>query len=278
MSELGDLESAVVGLIAGLLDGGNPLFRSVEGFSDPDRKRAVAYVRGRATPAALVVYTGRLRVAVADSVVGLPKLTVLISAANLRGGDDPRVGDGSAKGGFELLASVMGVLDGTLVQTDRRLAAVDEQIAAGDETGIVYEQRYLVDREAELSAPTFDGVVLAGSGSVVRMIVGEASSEQTSFAFPGIDGVFRHHLGMRSRPIRWEGRLQAVDDTALNAIETQIEAAVANPGAFAMIDAWSRSYSDCVCDRFVRSGRRQRHPVSGMALQSFELHFTQLNR
>ncbi|MEE9296421.1 MAG: hypothetical protein V3W34_15875, partial [Phycisphaerae bacterium] len=158
MSELGNLETAVVGLIAGLQSGGGSLFRSVAGFSDPDRKRSVAHIRSQVPPAALVIYTGRLRAAAADSVVGLPKLTVLISAENLRGGDDPRVGDGTSQGGFDLLASVMGVLDGALVQTDRRLAAVDEQVAAGDDTGVVYEQRYVVGREAELSAPTFDGV------------------------------------------------------------------------------------------------------------------------
>ena len=111
MSELGVLESAVVSLIAGITSGGSPAFQSVEGFSNADRRAGVAQVRRRVAPAALVVFGGRVRSDVAESVVGLPKLTVLISAANLRGGDDPRSGDGTALGGFDLLGLVMAALD-----------------------------------------------------------------------------------------------------------------------------------------------------------------------
>ncbi len=277
MSDLGDLESAVVGLVAAIQSAGSPVFRSVDGFSDPDRKRSTAHIRRLAAPAGLVVYSGRLRADAADSVVGLEKLTVLISAENLRGGDDPRAGDGVWHGGFELLGLVSSALDGVLVQTDRRLIAIDEQVAFADATHVVYEQRYAVDRVAELAAPTFDGMALAGASSVVNVVVGEATAETRSFAFPGIDGVFRHHLGMRSRAIVWRGQLRASSDSALNTIESTIETAVADPGAFAMVDSWSRSFADCVCDRFVRTKARRRHPVSGDALQPFELHFTQLN-
>lgn len=277
MSELGDLESAVVSLIAGITSGGSPAFQSVEGFSDGDRRAGVAQVRRRLAPAALVVFGGRVRSDVAESVVGVPKLTVLIAAANLRGGDDPRSGDGTALGGFDLLALVMTALDGTIVDTDRRLSALDEQVVAADETSVVYEQLYLVDRITELSSPTFNGQVLAGSDSLVNVIVGELSADTVAFAFPGIDGVFRHHLGTRGRPIRWRGQLRASDDSGLSTIESTIEAMVANPNSFDMVDSWSRTFADCTADRFVRTGPRRRHPVSGYALQPFEIHFTQLN-
>jgi len=277
VSELGDLESAVVGLIAGITSGGGPAFRSVEGFSDADRRAGVAQVRRRVAPAALVIYGGRVRADVADSVVGLPRLTVLIAAANLRGDDDPRIGDGSALGSFDLLGLVMSALDGAVVVTDRRLSVLDEQVVAADETSVVYEQRYLVDRVTELSPPTFNGQVLAGADSLVHVIVGELAAETVAFAFPGIDGVYRHHLGTRGRPIRWRGQLRASDDNGLNTIETNIEAMVASPDSFEMVDSWSRTFADCVADRFVRTGPRRRHPVSGYALQPFEIHFTQLN-
>ncbi len=277
MSELGDLESAVVGLITGIEQSGQPVFRSVSGFSNPDRKAGVAYLGGKVAPAALVVHAGRLRSDVAESIVGLPKLSVLIAAQNLRGGDDPRVGDGTWHGGFELLALVMAALDGVTIETDRRLTVLDEQVAAADDTHVVYEQRYVIDRLAELTPPTFDGTALAGTESLVNVLVGGASAETVSYAFPGIDGVFRHHLGMRSRSIEWRGQLRAASDAALNTIESAVAQAVADPGAFDVVDAWSRTFPDCVCDRFVRNGPRRRHPVTGYALQPFELHFTQLN-
>ncbi len=277
MSELGDLETAVIGLITGIQSGGQPMFREVFGFTDPDRKRGVAEIRRRQLPAAMVVYDGRQRANAADSIVGLPRLTVLIATENLRGGDDVRAGDGAAPGGFDLLGSVMSTLDGAIVQTDRRLSAIDEQTVAADETHVVYEQRYLVDRAAELTAPTYDGTAIAGASSLVNVIVGELSAERVSFAFAGIDGEFRHHLGTRGRLIRWRGRLRAVDDAALNNIEATIEAKIAAGTTADMVDSWSRTFADCTVDLFERTGPRRRHPVSGEAIQPFEIRFTQLN-
>lgn len=277
MSELGDLETAIVGLIAGLQDAGTPVFRSVEGFSDPDRRRALAYINGRPAPAALVIYAGRVRADVGQVVVGSPKLTVLLRAENLRGGPDVRSGDATSRGGFQLLECVMAALDGAVAFADRRLAAIDEQVVTADDTHVVYEQRYLIERVAEPAQPTFNGVALAGTDSLVNVAVGEAAVESVAFGFPGIDGEFRHQLGLRGRPIRWTGQLRAVDDVTLNAVEENLEASVADPRPHDMVDGLSRTFTDCVLERFVRRGPRQRHPVSGYALQPFELHFTQLN-
>lgn len=276
MSVLADLENAAVSLIAGISQGGQPMFRSVTGFSDPDRKRGVVFLSHLRPPAALVIYTGRLRSSV-ESVAGSAKLTVLIEAENLRGGFDPRIGDGTARGGFELLEAVSNALDGAIVVADHRLTLIDEQVADADETHVIYEQRYVIERSPELTPPTFDGVVLTGDSSIVRLIVGEAKADTVAFAFPGIDGEYRHHLGTRSRAIRWEGVLRATGDLQLNDIERVIEQTVADGGALEIADAWGRVYPDCVCDRFVRSGPRLRHPVSGYAMQAFELHFLQLN-
>ncbi len=284
MSELGDLESAVVGLIAGIQDGGQPVFRAVAGYAKTDRPGNVSFIRSQNAPAALVSYEGRLRLSAvrggaeaSRSIVGLPRLTVWIRAQNQRGGDDVRYGDGSAMGGFELLALVMGVLDGAVVQTDRRLLAVEEQVAAADETDVIYEQRYVVDRVAELQAPTFNATALAGAESVVNVMVGPVDTATHAFAFPGIDGVFRHHLGTRGRVIRWMGQLRAASDAALNAVESNIEAAVGDALAHDVVDAWSRTFSECVLERFERIGNRRRHPVTGQAVQEFEMTFVQLN-
>ncbi|NOT00684.1 MAG: hypothetical protein HOP29_08660 [Phycisphaerales bacterium] len=277
MSELGELESAVVGLLAGVESGGEPLFRSVSGFAAADRRQAVARLGGLAAPAALVAYAGRERADTTFGVIGGPRVTVLVRAENLRGGEDVRVGDGSAVGAFDLLASVVAVLDGAIVTVDRRLTAIDEQVVAADETHAVYEQRYLVERTPHLTAPTFDGAAVAGADSIVRVEVGDVESDAALFAFPGIDGVFRHQLGMRQRAIRWVGQLRSANDAGLNAIEAALEAAVADPRAHVMADAWSRQFAECVLERFTREGPRRRHPVTGQALQGFECVFGQLS-
>jgi hypothetical protein len=277
VSELGDIETAVRDLIANLEEGGTPIFRTVEGFSDGDRRRALAYIDGRPAPAALVMYAGRVKGDAGSAIIGSPKLTVLLRAENLRGGCDVRCGDGTASGGFQLLERVAEVLDEAAVLADRRLLLIDEQVASGDETHVVYEQRYAVERLSEVTQPTFNGQVLTGAESLVNVLVGEAVAESVSFGFPGIDGEFRHQLGLRGRPIRWAGQLRGVDNDALSAVEQSIEAAVADPRPHDLVDAFSRTFADCVLDRFVRRGPRQRHPVSGWALQPFELHFTQLS-
>ena len=41
-------------------------------------------------------------------------------------------------------------------------------------------------------------------------------------------------------------------------------------------DAWGRSYAECVLEAFERQGSRRRHPMTGAAVQAFELVFTQL--
>jgi hypothetical protein len=277
VSELGDIENAVVNLLSGIQVSQSNVFKSVVGFSTPDRRAAVKQLSRQRSPAALVAYAGRLRADSGESVVGLPKLAVFVASANYRGGDDPRDGDTASTGGFELLGLVAGVLDGVLVATDRRLLALDESVVSADDTRVIYEQRYVIDRVTELTPPTFDGVALAGASALVEVLVGEVASETTSFAFPGIDGVFRHHLGTRARPIRWRGQLRETDDAALSATELTIESSVNDPGSFTMVDSWSRTFSDCTLDRFVRTGPRRRHPLTGQALQAFELHFTQLN-
>jgi hypothetical protein len=212
-----------------------------------------------------------------DAIVGLPRVSVWIAARNLRGGDDVRLGDGSALGGFDLLALVMEALDGTVIESDRRLGAIDEQVIASDETHVVYEQRYVVDRVAELTQPTFDGAALAGADSLVQVVVGEVATEAAAFAFAGIDGEFRQQLGVRQRPIEWRGQLRASTDGALNAIECAIEAAVIEAGAHAMVDAWGRTFEDCVLVGLKRVGARRRHPVNGRAVQTFVMEFEQLN-
>ncbi len=271
MSELGNITSSVSALISGITSESTPVFKTVLSFPDPDRRAGVAQVRRHVSPAALVIYAGRLRADVTDAVAGVPRLTILIAAEENRG--DAQVGSV----GFDLLDKVTSALDGALIDTDRKLLLLDEQIVDADGTHAVFEQRYLIDRVAELTPPTFNGVALAGNDSIVNVVVGDLVGERVAFGFPGIAGEFRHELGLRGRTIDWTGQLRAADDAAMNTVETTIESAVIDAAEYTMTDAWGRTFADCVCERFQRVGPRKRHPVTGQALQSFELRFVQLN-
>ncbi len=277
MNELSDVTTAVMNRLTAIQSGGADAFRSVMMFSDPDRRRSVAHLRRVVAPAAMVVYAGRGRGAGDEGVLGMPKLSVLVSARNLRGGDDPQVGDAAVNGAFELLSLVAGDLDGAIVDADRRLIAVDEQLVGADESQVVYEQRYVVERVNNVTLPTWNADTLVGAGSVVDVVVGDVSTESSQFAFPGVDGVFEHHLGVRSREIVWRGQLRAVDDATLNTVEAGIETAIGGATSADLTDAFSRTFGDCVPRRFTRRGKRRRDPVSGEAVQPFEMLFVQLN-
>jgi hypothetical protein len=268
---------AVIDRIAAIQSGGNDAFRSVTLLADPDKRRSLPRLRSAAAPAAGVVYTGRLRAGADDGLPSEPKLSVFITASNLRGGDDPQTGDISKIGAFNLLSLVLLDLDGAIVDSDRRLVAVDEQLIEADERVAVYEQRYVVERVNNVAPPTWNGSTLTGASSVVDVEIGDVTTASSEFAFPGVDGVFQHHLGVRSRDILWRGRLQSDDDAALNAIETAIESAVAAAASADLVDAFGRTFTECVPRRFSRRGKRRRHPISGSAVQPFELVFTQLN-
>jgi hypothetical protein len=276
MSDLGDLESAIITLLESIDVEGGPLFATVAGYSDPDRKRAAADIARRRQPAAFVIYAGRTRARIDHWIAGAPRITVLISARHLGGADAPRLGDGETSGGFDLLGHAMQALDGAVVLTDRRLWALDEQVFTADERIVVYEQRYAVDRLCESSPPTFGGAAIAGTDSVVSVVPGSAEVDTVTFAFPGIDGVYRHHLGLRGQRIRWDGQLRAATDSELNTLEAAVESYVGDPRPRALVDSWGRTHAHCVLESFRRTAARRRHPVSGQALQDFEAVFVSL--
>lgn len=276
MSELGDIAAAVSGLLASLQSGGNDVFAAVEIQQAGDRKAAAAAIARRLKPAALVVYDGRAARRRGDVVPGAAELAVLVAAENLRGGAAALTGDTSHPGGFHALEAVCSALDGVMVEGEYRLSLQDERQVAGDERAVVFEQRYRVERLAEVAAPTFGGSIITGGDSVVAVQVGSVTVESVEFGFAGIDGIYRHQIGTRGRPIRWEGQLVADDDAGLNALEAELERLAVEQGPATMVDSWGRSYPECVLEALERRGARRRHPVTGKPVQAFALVFTQL--
>ena len=164
------------------------------------------------------------------------------------------------------------------VNNDRRLLLVDERLTGKDQGTIIWEQRYELHRQSGSAAPMFGGVVLAGADSEVHVEPGTLRRASSFFSFPGIDGVFERHLGVRERPIKWCGQLRANDDSALDGIESAIEAQLRQGRAGIMVDSWNRAHEQCVLRAFVRCGRRRRDELTGAALQDFEIEFIQLGQ
>lgn len=275
MSELADIESAVIGLIESIQIGGSDLFATVAGFSNSSSREVVAALRREIKPAAYVVYGDR-ESSDAFGVPGKPDFSVFAIAESLRGGSEPRSGSILLAGGFNLLAELFNALFDQTILADRRLSFLDERLVAADETSVVYQQRYSVLRTAATAAPTFGGVVICGADSIVVVEVGEWATDDQRFAFPGIDGEFRMLLGARARPIVWKGQLRADTDADLSAIEAGIEQLIAGGLADVMADGHGRTFDNCAASRLVRRGGRRKHSISGEILQDFDLHFVQL--
>ncbi len=275
MSELGDIESSVIGLIQAIQVSSADLFAEVKGFSNTAARDVVAGLRRELKPAAYVVYDGRAS-SDAFSVPAEPKLSVFTIVESLRGGDEPRAGSALQSGGFDVLGELFTALAGSTIVIDRQLAFVDERVTAANDTSVIYEQRNSVLKLATTTAPTFGGSAICGSSSIVRVTIGDTQMEAQRFAFPGIDGEFQHALGLRGRPIVWSGQLRAASDSALSTIETTIEGLLAGSQPADIVDGFGRTFADCVLNRFVRKGPRRKHTIDGQALQDFELHFAQV--
>ena len=277
MSQLKSIEDAVVSLISAIQSGGQDVFSVVRGTSNTERSAVVAELRRERKPVALVGFEGRRPASGDPAVPESPRLAVFAADASLRDGGEARVGGTGVAGGFDLLDRLTTALQDAIVVTDYRLVFIDETPIAGNDRIVVYRQRYEAQRQSELSSPTFDGQTIAGSSSIVQVIAGSPRRSVVAFGFPGIDRVFRHDLGSRGRPILWRGQLRSSSDAALNTLEQTIEAYVADPRSFDLVDAWGRSFSGCVLDTFDRRGPRREDSVSGQSLQDFELRFEQLD-
>lgn len=274
LSELGDIESATIGLIQAIQVGGSDLFAAVKGFSDTTAREVVSALRRELKPAAYVTYDGRG----SSDALGIPaepKISIFAIVESFRGGDEPRTGSAQLSGGFDVLGELFSSLAGSVIVTDRQLSFGDERVVASDDTSVIYEQRYTVLKLATVTAPTFGGSAICGSESVVRVIVGNLEMNTSRFAFPGIDGEFRQALGLDGRPLTWTGQLRATSDSALTTIETTIEDLLVAAQPADVVDGFGRTFVDCTLLRWARKGQRRKHPISGQALQDFELHFVQ---
>ncbi|UCD28525.1 MAG: hypothetical protein JSV03_15825 [Planctomycetota bacterium] len=278
MSAWETIENAIVQAVQQLTLGSSSLLATVKGRTARDRKSLVTAVGRELLPAAYVLAVGRDAGDKATRRPGAPAFNVLLATRSLRDDDEARTGSDDVTGMFDVSEKVAEALQDLLVDTNRRLLLVDERSIGPDEGTIVWEQRYVLRRQSEISAPTFGGVALAGSDSEAHVELGRLRRAVSAFSFPGIDGVFERNVGIRERPIKWSGQLRAANDSVLNNIESNIEDEVRDGEAKTMVDSWGRSHQMCVLKSFLRCGRRQRDELTGESLQDFEIEFTQLGQ
>jgi len=276
MSDWATIEIEVVTTLADLEVEESALLSSVSAQTARDRKSLLAAIQRELLPAAYVMMTGRDSGDKSSEQAGPASMSVVIATRSLRSDGEARTGESGTGGMWSIAEQVSSALQDLMLDSTWRLLLIDERSVGGEEGTIVWEQRYEVRRPAELTAPTFGGTALAGTSSRVRVEPGELRRASGSFSFPGVDGVFDRHLGVRERPIFWRGQLRAADDSALNAIEAAIEDEIRDGLDKTMVDAWSRSHESCVLNVFRRRGPRRRDALSGQVWQDFELEFTQL--
>lgn len=276
MSNWATIETTIASTLSGLTSGGAPLFATIRAVTWRDRKPLIAAIGRERMPAAYIAITSR---GPGDKLWrdgGPVELSVFLAARNLRSDGGIRTGSTEGAGLFELVDAAAGPLRDLVIEGDRRLLLVEEKAAGGDEKCIVWEQQYELRNQSGMTPPRFGGVTLAGAESAVRVEIGPLGRASSTFAFPGIDGVFQRHLGTRERKVLWHGQLRAADDAALNAIEAGIEEELRSGRARTLVDPWGRAHESCVLDAFERRGPRVRDDVSGQARQGFEVTFIQL--
>jgi len=268
MSQLSDLESAIRASLSAIELEGTAVFADVAGFGGAFGRSAGEFLRRLRKPAAVVGYVqqrGR------DG----QGWAVVIADQGLRGAGEARLGSDDVIGIFELVGLVRSALDGGVLSSGDRLRLVEERLLEADDRAVICQQLYLADRSA--GQPKFDGQAICGTASEVSVTVGSVDKQAVEFAFPGIDGVYRHELGLRGRQIVWAGQLRAAGDEALNTIERDLESYVSGAGAYDLEDGGGRTFEHCVLERFERTAARQIDPATSWVAQAFKLVFKQLD-
>ena len=278
MSPWSTIENEIIQVLAGLRANEGPLLAHVAACTARDRKEVAEQIVRQAMPAALIMIAGRDRGDRQYGHAGRAFIEVILATRSLRRDAEARTGLDGNGGLWAIAHQVASALDNRTIAATWRSGLIDEKPAGGAEGTILWLQRYDLHRPAKVSAPTYGGVALAGAMAHVDVQVGNLQQATSSFAFPGMDGVFIRSLGTRDREIVWSGELRAETDTAMNGIEAAIENEIHMGLEKNMVDPWSRAYESCIVKTFSSNGPRSRDELSGQVRQSFKIHFVQLGR
>ncbi len=170
MSELGDLENAIVSRLQAATVSGSPVFEVVRGVSGGYRGAIRDALRRERMPAAYVAFTEEPKAPEVRAAVRGAKFVVLVADQTLRAESDPRHGDVSTVGTFTLLDEAAEQLDDYEPSTGLRLVDVHRRFVEADDRLAVYELLYRV-------WPVVDPALLPGAPSSLKAYTGQTSGE-----------------------------------------------------------------------------------------------------
>ncbi len=173
MSELGDIENAVVTRLAAATISGSPVFDTVRGVSGGYRAVIRDAMRRERMPAAYVAFIEEPTAPEVKPSVRGAKFVVLIAERALRLESDPRHGDADTLGAFTLLDETREELDDYQLTANLQLINLHQKFVEADDRVAVYELLYRVwpipDAEDAPAAPSLLTAALGATSTQVRL-------------------------------------------------------------------------------------------------------------
>jgi hypothetical protein len=276
MSRLGDLENALVSRVAAAMSGGSAVFAVVKGASGGYRPAIREALKRERMPAAYVAFVEESAAPETKTSVRGARFSVLVAATSLRVGSQPRQDTTGARGAFTLLDEVRKQLNDYVPAAGLRAVIVQEKFLEADERTAIYEVLYRLWPVIE--APlTFNGLMIAGSGSRMALEVGPLAVAHAGLAVADSDGKYSLLMMLKTRTLIWRGQLRAASNGSLNVIESNISDVLMSQTHAAIEDGTGRTFQGCVLDQFVRDGPRRSEDNGAVIVQDAELHFLQYN-
>ena len=251
-------------------------FATVRSVTSRDRKALTAQIERELLPAAYVVVSGRDVGEKPFRRAGLAQITVLLAKRSDRNDAEARRGGVDGLGIYAIAQAAAAALQGLEVDYRCRLLMLDERSIGGEDGTVFWEQRYEAQRHSARYDAKFAGSTMIGALSEVQVEIGALSRTGMTFGFPGVDGVFEQSAGTRERPIVWRGQLRALTDDALNQIERDLESCIRRAEVNVLMTPCLQRFEYCTPRRFTRKGLRRFDDATGLAVQDFELEFSQL--
>lgn len=142
MSRVGDLENAIVSRLATATISGAPAFATVRGVSGRYRPALGAALRRERLPAAYVAFTSESIAPETFDYDRGARFAILIATRMLQAGQNPRHGNASTRGVFELMDTVRSRLDFYEPDNDVQLQCLYERFVDGDDSTVIYAIGY----------------------------------------------------------------------------------------------------------------------------------------
>ncbi|MCA9255913.1 MAG: DUF1834 family protein [Phycisphaerales bacterium] len=270
MSQLGDIEAAIISRLSTATIAGQPAFATIAGACGGHRPANRAAIRRSRMPAALVSFVEAPLAPETRAETHGARFSVLVADQSLRAASDPRQGDTTTIGAFALLDVARQKLDDFGVASGVRLVAVQSRFIDADERVAIYELLYRawpIDEVAQ-TTPQFNGNEIAGTHSDLQVEVG-------AFRVVPVDPEATPVTYMNTpRPIIWRGEIRASTHAQLTSLETNIESLIAARTIGTVDDVHDQTFDDCLIERYDRDGPRR---IVGLQVaQAAEIHFSQL--